>query len=106
MRLIWFVVGGLVVALMLVFIVTPYASDEPDGLNKVAREKGFSQTEQSHPLEDSPVASYSLKGIGGRLSTGYAGAIGVLVCFGLAFASMRVIRWRAGRVPRKERAQA
>jgi cobalt/nickel transport system permease protein len=99
-----FVVGGLVVALMLVFVVAPYASDEPDGLNKVARDKGFSRTERTHPLEDSPVASYSLKGVGGRLSTGYAGAIGILACFGLAFVSMRVIRRRGARVPRKERA--
>ncbi len=36
-----FVVGGLLVALALAFFVSPYASSSPDGLNKVAEDKGF-----------------------------------------------------------------
>ncbi|HSD48277.1 MAG TPA: PDGLE domain-containing protein, partial [Actinomycetota bacterium] len=80
-----FVVGGLIVALGLAFFVSPLASSSPDGLNKVAIDKGFSDTQKGHALDDGPLAGYAFKGVDDeRVSTGIAGVIGVVVTFGLA----------------------
>ena len=58
-----FVVGGLIVALGLAFFVSPLASSSPDGLNKVAIDKGFSDTQKDHALADGPLAGYGVKGV-------------------------------------------
>jgi PDGLE domain len=91
----WFVIGGLGIALLLVLLVAPFASDEPDGLEKVARDKDISSTGPAHPLGDSPVADYAVERVGHQgMSTGLAGAIGVVVCFGVAYVSIRLVRSR------------
>ncbi len=96
--LLLFVVGGLIVALGLAFFVSPYASSSPDGLNRVAIDKGFSETQQEHALADAPLAGYGVKGVDDqKLSTGLAGVIGVAVTFGIAmilFALLRTVRAR------------
>jgi hypothetical protein len=72
--------GGLLLALVLAGGVSYYASSSPDGLNKVAAEKGFDAAAQDHPLADSPVAGYEVRGVhDGRLSGGLAGIAGVVV---------------------------
>lgn len=79
------VVGGLLVALGLAFLVSPYASSSPDGLNKVAIDKGFSDAEKESATADSPLAGYGVKGVDNeKLSTGLSGIIGVAVVFGIA----------------------
>ena len=88
------VLVGLVVALALAGIVSYYASGAPDGLNKVAIDEGFAEGEKGHALDDSPLAGYSLKGVGGeRLSGGLAGVAGVGLTFviggGIALALRR-----------------
>ena len=92
-----FVVGGLIVALGLAFFVSPLASSSPDGLNKVAIDKGFSDTEKDHTLEG-PLAGYGVKGVDDeKLSTGLAGIIGVAVTFGIGmvlFGLLRTVRAR------------
>ena len=62
-NLVLFVVGGLIVTLGLAFFVSPLASSSPDGLNKVAIDKGFSGTEKDHTLADGPLAGYGVKGV-------------------------------------------
>lgn len=98
-----FVVGGLIVALGLAFFVSPFASSSPDGLNKVAIDKGFSDTQKEHALDDGPLAGYAVKGVDDkRVSTGIAGAVGVVVTFGLAmvlFALLRTLRSRRASEP-------
>jgi PDGLE domain len=85
MRLAAFVAAGLLLALALVFFVAPEASSRPDGLNKVAADQGFADSERPHRGDDSPLAGYGVRGVGsGRLSTGLSGAIGVGVVFTLA----------------------
>ena len=79
-----FVAGGLLVALLLAFFVSPEASSEPDGLNKVAIERGFADQETAHALEDVPTAGYAVEGVDNeRLSTGLAGLLGVAVTFAI-----------------------
>jgi cobalt/nickel transport protein len=96
-RLGWFLVGGLLVALLLAGVVSNFASGSPDGLDAAAR-KGctfdtngkitggtcMAQQERGHQLKDSPLANYGIKGIDNPyLSTGLSGVLGVLVTFGI-----------------------
>lgn len=82
MRLALFIGLGLAVALGLAFFVSPEASSEPDGLNKVAIDEGFADQESAHATEDSPLSGYGVEGVDDdRLSTGLAGIIGVAVTF-------------------------
>lgn len=78
------IVVGLLVALVLAGGVSYYASGDPDGLNKVAIDKGFDEGQEAHDLEDGPFAGYESSWIdNGRLSGGVAGVVGVVVTFAL-----------------------
>ncbi|WP_405751947.1 energy-coupling factor ABC transporter permease [Streptomyces sp. NBC_01020] len=75
-RRIWGI--GLITALVLAGFVSFYASASPDGLEKVAHDKGIDAKEQPHRTGDSPLAGYGVKDISdARLSGGLAGLIGV-----------------------------
>ena len=88
-----FIVGGLLVALALAFLIGPVASSEPDGLDKVALDEGFAGAEEAHALDDIPTAGYEVRGIDDdRLSTGVAGAIGVTVTFAAAAGLALLVR--------------
>ena len=89
------VVVGVLVALLLAGVVSYYASSDPDGLNRVAEDKGFSKTERSHNAEDGPFAGYGTEGVDDRrLSRGVAGVAGSLVVLLLAGGLALVIRRR------------
>ncbi|MER8095975.1 energy-coupling factor ABC transporter permease [Streptomyces goshikiensis] len=69
---------GLVTALVLAGFVSFYASASPDGLEKVAADKGIDQKVEEHAAAGSPLADYSVKDVSdARLSGGLAGVIGV-----------------------------
>ncbi|WP_371616254.1 energy-coupling factor ABC transporter permease [Streptomyces sp. NBC_00454] len=71
-------ITGLVTALVLAGFVSFYASSSPDGLEKVAADKGIDQNVTEHASADSPLADYSVKDVSdARLSGGLAGVIGV-----------------------------
>ncbi|MFE3585306.1 energy-coupling factor ABC transporter permease [Streptomyces vinaceus] len=71
-------ITGLVTALVLAGFVSFYASTSPDGLEKVAADKGIDQKVKEHASAGSPLADYSVKDVGdARLSGGLAGVIGV-----------------------------
>lgn len=75
-RSLW--IGGLVTSLVLAGFVSFYASASPDGLEKVAEDKGFARSAEEHANADSPLADYGVKDIdNARLSGGLAGVIGV-----------------------------
>ena len=88
------VAAGLVVALALVFFVAPLASGDPDGLERVAIDQGFSTSSEGNPIE-TPLADYGVEGLGStRLGTMMAGAIGVVVVFGVGLGLVAVLRRR------------
>jgi cobalt/nickel transport system permease protein/cobalt/nickel transport protein len=90
------VIAGVVVALLLAGVVSFYASGSPDGLNRVAEDKGFSNTETEHAGADSPMAGYETRGVGDdRLSTAVAGVTGALVVLALAGGLAFAVRRRA-----------
>lgn len=74
------IITGLVVALLLAGGVSYYASSQPDGLNKVAADRGFNKAEKPHDLDDGPFAGYESSFIdNGRLSGAVSGIVGVAV---------------------------
>lgn len=75
-RKVW--ITGLVASLVLAGFVSFYASANPDGLEKVATDKGIDEKVEEHAAADSPLADYGVKDISNaRLSGGLAGVIGV-----------------------------
>ncbi|GAA4222772.1 cobalt/nickel transport system permease protein [Streptosporangium album] len=79
-RLGWFLPAGIVVAALLAGIVSFYASSSPDGLERVATDKGFSGQATDHALGEQPLADY---GDAGGIPVGVAGLIGVGVTLGV-----------------------
>ncbi|WP_077799996.1 energy-coupling factor ABC transporter permease [Streptomyces sp. JHA26] len=75
-RTVW--ITGLVASLVLAGFVSFYASASPDGLEKVAADKGIDKKTEEHASADSPLADYGVKDIANaRVSGGLAGVIGV-----------------------------
>jgi cobalt/nickel transport system permease protein len=90
----WTFVGvGLVVAFALAFFVSPYASSQPDGLEKVAAEEGVDAGARAHVLEGGPLADYGVEGVDdAKLGTGVAGIIGVTTTFALGYGVLLLVR--------------
>jgi cobalt/nickel transport system permease protein len=87
-----FLAGALVVAAALAVFVSPFASSSPDGLERVAEDKGFAATAVEPVWRFSPLADYAVPGLGGGgLSTAVAGLVGTLALFGLALGAGMVI---------------
>jgi cobalt/nickel transport system permease protein len=89
-----FVLVGLLVALLLAGVVSFYASGSPDGLERVASDRGLDAAEQPSRAEESPLSGYRTDGIGDdRIAGGIAGVVGVVATFtvgtGLAMALRR-----------------
>jgi cobalt/nickel transport protein len=98
LRLTAFVVAGLALAAALAFFLSPHASSEPDGLERVAIDEGFADEESNHALDDAPTAGYEVRGVDDDgLSTGLAGLVGVGVTFVLAGGLFLVVRRRGER---------
>lgn len=88
-----FVVAGLALAFALAFFVSPYASNEPDGLNKVAAQHGLDHAARSSAVADGPTAGYEVDGIrNSRVSKGVAGILGVAVTFALVGGLVVLVR--------------
>jgi cobalt/nickel transport system permease protein len=92
-----FLLGGVAVALVLAGVVSFYASGDPDGLEKVAGDKGFNAGEEEHGLAGSPLADYGVQGVENeRLSVGLAGIVGVGVTVVIGGAVFYLVRRRTG----------
>lgn len=88
-----FLLAGLLVALVLAGLVSGFASSSPDGLEKVAEEKGFAKTAEDTALADGPLADYSVSGVENeRLSTGLAGVLGVGITFAFGLGLFALVR--------------
>ncbi|MFH8800571.1 energy-coupling factor ABC transporter permease [Streptomyces sp. NPDC017936] len=91
-RTLW--VTGLVTSLVLAGFVSFYASASPDGLEKVAADKGIDAKAEEHAAAGSPLADYGVKDVDdARLSGGLAGVIGV----GVTVAAGSAVFWTVRR---------
>lgn len=71
-------IAGALLALVFAGVISFYASQSPDGLEKVAADKGIDAKAEDHALADGPLADYSVKGVDNeRFSGGLAGVLGV-----------------------------
>jgi hypothetical protein len=88
---------ALAVAIGLATAVSPFASSSPDGLNKVADEKGFAK--QAH-AGDGPIAGYAFPGISNEhVAKGVSGFVGTIGVFALGWGIASVVRRRAVAAP-------
>ena len=90
-----FVIAGLLLTFVLVLLVSPFANPNPDGLNRVAMDKGFADSETEHRLDDSPFADYSVSGVENEgVSKGLSGVAGVVATFALGLALFGFVKRR------------
>lgn len=95
-----FVLGGLLVSMVLAAVVSQFAVDSPDGLERVAENTGFVQSGEDHALADSILAEYATEGISNEtLSLAIAGTVGTLVTLLVAGGIFIGVRESRGRDP-------
>lgn len=88
---------GLAVSALLAAVVSSYASGHPDGLEHVAGTLGFDSTARDSAAAGSPLADYSVAGVGDpRLSGGLAGLVGVVVVGFVMAGLVLLLRRRRG----------
>ncbi len=85
-----FTIAGLGVALLIAIFLSPLASQNPDGLDRVAQDLKFGdKAAEDTPARKLPFAAvfdeYALKGVPENVATPIAGLVGTLAVFGLAW---------------------
>jgi len=91
MKLKWWHIA-LFVAL-LVAVISPLASASPDGLERVAEDKGFIEKAGEAPYK--LIADYLFPGIENEaVATILAGIIGTIIIFGLAYSIAQLLKVR------------
>lgn len=85
-----FVIAGLGVALLIAVFLSPFASSDPDGLDRVSQDLEF----EDRAIDDAPakklpfynvLEEYAVRGVPEQVATPLAGLIGTLATFGLAW---------------------
>ena len=89
-------VAGLAVAALVVVVLAPLASSDPDGLERVAIDTGFAEQGTEAPFRILPDYSLQLLGVG-PMSLIAAGLIGVGLIFVLVWLLGRVLARRTQR---------
>jgi cobalt/nickel transport protein len=83
---------GLLLAVLVALFLSPFASQWPDGLEKVADDKGFLDKGEIEPAVSSPVPDYSWPGIKNEaLATSVAGVFGTIMVFAVSFGLLKII---------------
>lgn len=85
-----FVIAGLGVALLIAIFLSPFASSDPDGLDRVSQDLKFEdKAAEDTPAKKLPFYSvfeeYALRGVPEGVATPLAGLVGTLATFGLAW---------------------
>ncbi|HSJ36167.1 MAG TPA: energy-coupling factor ABC transporter permease [Acidimicrobiia bacterium] len=95
-----FVLGGVLVALVFAAVVSQFAVDNPDGLERVAEDTGFIESAEEHSLADVVFANYATEGISNEpLSLAIAGIVGTLVTLLVAAGLFLGVRESSGKTP-------
>ena len=86
-------VAGIAIAALVVIVLAPLASSDPDGLERVATDHGF--IGQAQNLIAGLLSGYEIPGISDpRLSTILSGLLGVAIVAGVMFVLGRVLARR------------
>ncbi|MDY6785247.1 MAG: PDGLE domain-containing protein [Cyanobacteriota bacterium] len=91
-----FILTGLGVAVAIATLVSPFASSDPDGLDRVALDLEFeNQRKEDLHATQRPLSQifdeYALKGVPQGLATPLAGLVGTLATFGLAWGAGKLL---------------
>lgn len=91
-----FIITGLSVALLVAVFLSPLASPNPDGLDRVSQDHGFDRkANPDAPAQKLPFRAifeeYALRGVPEGMATPLAGLIGTLVTFGLAWGAGKLL---------------
>jgi cobalt/nickel transport protein len=89
----WWWAVGIVIAALVVIVLAPLASSDPDGLLRVAQDQGF--LERAQNLFSGLLGDYAIPGIDNQwLSTVLAGLLGVLIVVGIVLILGRIVARR------------
>jgi cobalt/nickel transport protein len=82
--------AGLGTALLIAIFLSPFASKNPDGLDRVSQDLKFEQkAHEDHPAKQLPFylvfEEYAMRGVPEPIATPLAGLVGTLATFGLAW---------------------
>jgi cobalt/nickel transport protein len=91
-----FVLLGLSTALLIAVVLSPFASSDPDGLDRVSQDLGFEQQAQPEPIAHklpfyAVFEEYAVRGVPEAVATPLAGLVGTLVTFGLAWGAGKLL---------------
>ncbi|MEM8778829.1 MAG: PDGLE domain-containing protein [Cyanobacteria bacterium P01_G01_bin.49] len=90
------ILTGLGVALIIAVFVSPFASSDPDGLDRVSQDLEF----EDKAVEDAPAQKlpfysifeeYALRGVPETVATPLAGLVGTLVTFGIVWGAGKLL---------------
>ena len=85
-------IAGLLISAMVVIVLAPLASPDPDGLESVAEQQGFIDSARDAVVRILP--DYTIPGLDGTASTVLAGLAGVAIVFFLMVGLGRLLRGR------------
>ncbi|HHV34752.1 MAG TPA: hypothetical protein GXX59_04140 [Syntrophomonadaceae bacterium] len=84
----------LILAVVLAVFISPFASEFPDGLERVGIDYGFMDNEKE--LIESPIPDYAVPGITNeKVATSVAGIIGTLLTLAIAYGIGSLVRNRS-----------
>lgn len=89
-----FIILALAISFFLAIFISPFASPYPDGLERVAEDKGFiGLAEGKAAWTASPITDYVFPGVKNEsVATGLAGLIGVAITFGAAYGLAKALK--------------
>lgn len=77
---------ALVVSIAVAAFISPFASSDPDGLERVAEDKGFIHRSEGKEIAKSPMPDYVMPGIENETMAGsMAGVAGTILTFGAMY---------------------
>ncbi|OGS19979.1 MAG: hypothetical protein A2252_01660 [Elusimicrobia bacterium RIFOXYA2_FULL_39_19] len=96
------IIAGLIIAISVAVLISPFASNFPDGLEKFAEDKGFihlgeNKVVVSAPLPDYTVPGMKNEGIYEAISTSLSGLAGVIIVFISTYSIGRLIARKKGK---------
>lgn len=91
-----FFLVSLGIALAIAAVLSPFASSNPDGLNRVSEDLGFTDRAHAEPVATKlPFAKvfhgYALRGVPAAVATPVAGIMGTLAAFGIAWSAGKLL---------------
>ncbi|MBM0741121.1 PDGLE domain-containing protein [Phormidium sp. CLA17] len=103
-RNVTFALIGLGIALAIATFLSPFASQNPDGLDRVAQDYKFDEkAAEEPPAKQLPFyqvfEEYAVRGMPEAVATPFAGIIGTLAAFGLAWGIGKVVVRNSGVPP-------